>query len=169
LPEREVNAMLTPGSLSVAHQRRLLASARYADKLLSDIEAILAASESRSPFPKYRPDFTPHQARLIRNHIARLRDHLVRVLEGIGVERGEARFGSLHSIRVNLTFVGIAVHEMGPGYLRGYGAFSEETAAGLRGVCAELEGLSATWRWAMVRTCGRGLAAWIKQSARRTC
>jgi len=161
--------MLTPGSLSVAHQRRLLASARYADKLLSDIEAILAASESRSPFPKYRPDFTPHQARLIRNHIARLRDHLVRVLEGIGVERGEARFGSLHSIRVNLTFVGIAVHEMGPGYLRGYGAFSEETAAGLRGVCAELEGLSATWRWAMVRTCGRGLAAWIKQSARRTC
>jgi GTPase Era involved in 16S rRNA processing len=133
--------MLTPGGLNESHQRRLLASARYADKLLSEIEAILAASESKSPFPKYRPDVSLHQARLIRAHIARFRDHLVRVLAGFGIETGTARFGSLHSIRVNLTFVRIAVQEMGPGYLRGYGAFPEEAAAELRGLCAELEGL----------------------------
>jgi len=133
--------MLAPDSLNESHQRRLLASARYADKLLSDIETILAASESKSPFPKYRPDVSLHQARLIRSHIARFRDHLVRVLAGFGIETGTARFGSLHSIRVNLTFVRIAVQEMGPGYLRGYGALPEEAAAELHGLCAELEGL----------------------------
>ncbi len=133
--------MLTPGSLNESHQRRLLASARYADKLLADIEAILAASESKSPFPKYRPDVSLQQARLIRGHLARFRDHLVRVLAGLGIETGAARFGALHSIRVNLTFVRIAVQEMGPGHLRGYGAFPEEAAAELCGLCAELEGM----------------------------
>ena len=44
------------GRLSESHQRRLLANAQYADKLLSDIESILSANEAKAAFPKYRPD-----------------------------------------------------------------------------------------------------------------
>jgi len=51
--------MSETGGLNESHQRRLLVNAEYADKLLSDIEAILNASESKSPFPKYRPDVSP--------------------------------------------------------------------------------------------------------------
>jgi GTP-binding protein EngB required for normal cell division len=124
-----------------SHRRRLLASAQYADKLLSDIEAILNASDSRSPFPKYRPDVSLHQARLIRAHLARFRDHLTRVLAAIGIQPDGPRFGSLHSIRVTLAFVRVAVQEMSPEHLRGYGELSPSAAAELRGLSNELEGL----------------------------
>ncbi len=124
-----------------SHRRRLLANAQYADKLISDIEEILSASESKSPFPKYRPDVSLHQARLIRGQLARFRDHLGRVLSAVGIQHGGAQFGSIHSIRVTLTFVRIAVQEMAPEYLRGYGDLSEDAASELRGLCTELEGL----------------------------
>ena len=133
--------MSETGDLNESHRRRLLANAQYADKLLSDLEEILNASESKSPFPKYRPDVSLHQTRLIRGHISRFRDHLSRVLSAIGLEHDGARFGSLHSIRVTLTFVRIAVQEMAPEHLRGYGELSDGAASELRGMCTELEGL----------------------------
>ena len=133
--------MSEKGDLNESHRRRLLANAQYADKLLSDVEEILNASESKSPFPKYRPDVSLHQTRLIRGHISRFRDHLSRVLSAVGIKGGGARFGSLHSIRVTLTFVRIAVEEMAPEHLRGYGDLSDGTASELRGLCVELEGL----------------------------
>ena len=52
-------------------------------------------------------------------------------------------FGSLHSIRLALTFVRIAVQEMAPEYLRGYGELPDEAVIELRGLCSELEGLLA--------------------------
>jgi len=129
------------GGLNESHRRRLLVNAQYADRLLSDVEAILGASESKSPFPKYRPDVSPHQAQLIRSHIARFRDHLSQVLPAVGVQIGGARFGSLHSIQVTLSFVRVAVAEMAPEYLRGYGNVPDRAAAELRGLSVELEGI----------------------------
>lgn len=124
-----------------SQQRRLLASARHADKLLADIEQILWAAESKSPFPKYQPDVAPHQARLLYSHIARFRSHLSRVLAAAGVRHDRPQFSSLHAIRVTLAFVRIAVQEMAPEYLRGYGELPEAAVQELRGLCSELEGL----------------------------
>ena len=130
--------------LNESHRRRLLANAQYADKLLSDVEGILNASESKSPFPKYRPDVSLHQMRVIRSQISRFRDHLGRALSAVGIEHGGAQFGSLHSIRVTLAFVRIAVQEMAPEYLHGYGELSDGAALELRGLSTELEGLINT-------------------------
>ena len=133
--------MSETGGLNESHRRRLLVNAQYADRLLSDVEAILNAPASKSPFPKYRPDVSLDQARLIRSHIARFREHLSRVLPAVGVASGSARFGALHSIQVTLSFVRIAVAEMAPEYLRGYGDMPDCAASELRGVSVELEGL----------------------------
>jgi len=133
--------MAAKSPLNEAQRRRLLTNAQYADKLLSDVEAILAASESKSIFPKYVPDLTPAQAQLVRHSIARFREQLGRVLEGLGVTHEGPAFGSMHSIRVTLAFARIAVQEMAPQYLRGYGPLAEGVAPQLQGLCAELEGL----------------------------
>jgi GTP-binding protein EngB required for normal cell division len=133
--------MPLPSGLNESHQRRLLANAQYADKLLSDIEGILNANESKSAFPKYRPDVSLHQSRQLRSQIGRFRDHLSRVLDAVGVRRKTAQFASLHSIGVNLAFVRIAVQEMAPEYLRGYGELPGEISSEIRGLCTELEGL----------------------------
>ncbi len=135
--------MVETNGLNESHRRRLLANAQYVDQLLSEIEEILQAAESKSPFPKYRPDVSLYQARMIRGHITRFRDHLSRVLSAVGIEGDGARFGSLHSIRVTLQFVRIAVQEMAPEHLRGYGVLSDSATSDLRGLCAELDGLIA--------------------------
>lgn len=133
--------MASASPLNESQQRRLLSNARYADKLLSDIEAILNVSESKTIFPKFRPDTTPAQAKLIRHSIARFRDQLARVMEGLGIVHEGPAFGSLHSIRVTLGFIRIAIQEMTPRYLRGYGEVAAEVAPQLEGLSSELEGL----------------------------
>ena len=54
--------MSTPGHLNSSQRLHLLPSGQYADTLLSEIEATLAASQSKSPFPKFKPDVSPAQA-----------------------------------------------------------------------------------------------------------
>jgi len=133
--------MATESPLNEAQRRRLFSNAQYADKLLSDIEAILSASDSKSIFPKYVADLSPPQAKLIRSYIARFRTQLARALDALGIVLERPALGSLHSIRVTLTFVRVAVQEMAPHYLRGYGELAESVAPQLQGLCAELEGL----------------------------
>ena len=133
--------MATESPLNEAQRRRLFSNAQYADKLLSEVEAILNASESKSIFPKYVADLSPPQVKLIRSYIARFRNQLARAMDGLSIVPESAALGSLHSIRVTLTFVRIAVQEMAPHYLRGYGEVAESVTPQLQGLCAELEGL----------------------------
>ena len=133
--------MATESPLNEAQRRRLFSNAQYADKLLLEIEAILNASQSKSIFPRYVADLTPPQAQLIRSYIARFRNQLARAMNGLGLAPERPALGALHSIRVTLTFVRIAVQEMAPHYLRGYGEVAASVAPQLQGLCAELEGL----------------------------
>lgn len=133
--------MATESPLNEAQRRRLFSSAQYTDKLLSDIEAILSVSQSKSIFPKYVADLSPPQVQIIRSSIARFRNQLARALDGLGLVGERPVLGSLHSIRVTLTFLRVAVQEMAPHYLRGYGEVAASVAPQLQGLCAELEGL----------------------------
>lgn len=145
--------------LNEAQRRRLFSSAQYADKLLSDIEAILNASESKSIFPKYRPDLTAPQGKLVRNYLARFRDQLARVADGLGIAPEGPSLGALHSIRVTLAFVRVAVQEMAPHYLRGYGEVPESVALQLQGLCVELEGLLERLAVSLAEDAAAGLQA----------
>lgn len=138
---KKLGADLRPDSLNEAQRRRLLSSARYIDQLLSEIESILNSADSKCLFPKYRLDVTPAQAKLIRNSIARLRELLARALDKLGVIHQGPPFDALRSIRITLGFVQVAVEEMAPKYLRGYGSLPQSTVSQLQGVCTELEGL----------------------------
>lgn len=129
-----------PG-LNEAQKRRLRAHCEYADRLLSEIESVLAASESKSPFPKIRPDLNPVQSKFIRSSIARIRAQMLRALESQGIQPPGPQFGATHVIRVNLNFVRIAFVEMEPRYLRGYGEVPEDLVSELSGLAGELNGL----------------------------
>lgn len=130
-------------SLNSSQRLHLLSSCRYADQLFSEIESILTASSSKSPFPKYRPDLTPAQAKVVQDYIARLRAQMVRLLASQGITPPEAQFGSIHSIRVTLGFADIACEECRPKSMRGYGELPESLVADLNGLVDELQGLIA--------------------------
>jgi GTP-binding protein EngB required for normal cell division len=133
--------MGTPSSLNEAQQRHLLVSIEHADTLLSEIEQILRAASSKTPFPKYRVDVTPAQGKVVDDYIARIRAQMLRVLEGQGIRPSGPQLGAAHSIRVNLAFIRIALTEIGPRYMTGYGAVPESAAAELNGLVAELNAL----------------------------
>src|SRR5580658_3868310 len=130
-----------PGHLNPSQQLHLLTSCQYADKLLSEIEATLAASQSKSPFPKFKPDLSPAQAKVVQDYIARMRAHLVRILDSQGVPIPAPRIGSVHSVRVTLGFVDIAFDECSPKRMAGYGELADAAAVQIAGLVDEMQGI----------------------------
>jgi GTP-binding protein EngB required for normal cell division len=127
--------------LNSSQQRHLLSSAQYADKLLSDIESILASASSKSPFPKFQIDLNPAQIKVIQDYLARIRAHMVRVLESQGIVPPPAAFRATHAIRVSLGFADIAFSECRAENMLGYGDVPEESVAELNGLVGEMRGL----------------------------
>jgi len=130
-----------PGHLNSSQRLHLLTSCQYADKLLSEIEATLVASQSKSPFPKFKPDISPAQAKVVEDYIARMRAQLVRVLDSQGVPIPEPHIGSVHSIRVTLGFVDIAFDECRPKRMTGYGELADSAAIQIAGLVDEMQGI----------------------------
>jgi GTP-binding protein EngB required for normal cell division len=127
--------------LNPSQRLHLLTSCQYADKLLSEIEGTLVASQSKSPFPKFRPDISLAQAKVVQDYIARMRAQLVRILDSQAVPIPAPHIGSVHSIRVTLGFVDIAFHECRPKRMTGYGALAEAAAIEMAGLVDEMQGI----------------------------
>jgi hypothetical protein len=126
-------------TLNASQRQRLLITCKHIDKLLGDMEATLNASASKSVFPNYVNDITPEQRQKIEDRIARLRTRLLQVLATQSVAVEQPQVSALHSVHVNLTFVEIAIAELAPRYMRGYGPVSPEGAADLNAIVEELQ------------------------------
>ena len=63
--------------------------------------------------------------------MAHIRGQLLQALAGQALGPEEPHISAAHSISVNLTFIDIAVAELAPRYVRGYGPVSDEGAADL--------------------------------------
>jgi GTP-binding protein EngB required for normal cell division len=124
------------------HQKRhLRTSCKYADNLLSNIEAVLNSASSGSPFEKYRDDLSPAQRKVARDYIARIRAQMTRALEGQEASLSGERISAIHSIRTALEFIDIAVEELKPKYMRGYGELPSAIIPELNGIVGELQAI----------------------------
>jgi GTP-binding protein EngB required for normal cell division len=130
-----------PGQLNEHQQTRLRVTCQYIDKLLGDAEDILHAATSQSPFPRYIADIAPAQIRVIEDHIRRLRSQLVRTLAWQQMRPTPPDIPATRAIRSNLTFVDIAIEELKPHYMRGFGAVPDDAVSELNGVVHELRAL----------------------------
>jgi GTP-binding protein EngB required for normal cell division len=128
-------------SLNEFQARHLRVSCQYIDKLLVEIEGILNATASKAAFPRYLNDIVPAQRRTIEDYIARVRAQLLRILEGQGIEREKPAIPASRSIRVDLDAIDIAVEELKPKYMKGYGTVPESVATELNGIVGELTSL----------------------------
>jgi GTP-binding protein EngB required for normal cell division len=129
------------GHLNSSQRLHLLTSCQYADKLLSEIEATLAASQSKSPFPKFKLDIPPAQAKVVQDYVSRMRAQLVRILDSQGVPIPAPHIGSIRSIRVTLGFVDIAFDECRPKRMAGYGELADGSAIEIAGLVDEMQGI----------------------------
>jgi GTP-binding protein EngB required for normal cell division len=127
--------------LNPSQRLHLLTSCQYADKLLAEMEATLATSRSKSPFPKFKPDISPAQAKVVEDYIARMRAQLVRILDSQSVAIPAPHVGSVHSIRVTLGFVDIAFDECRPRRMAGYGELADNAAVEIAGIVDQMRGI----------------------------
>ncbi len=144
-------------SLNENQQRHLWVSCQHIDKLLSDVEHILSASTSKAAFPRYHLDITPAQRRTIEDYIARLRTQLKRVLDGQGIPKNKPSIPARRAIYATLSFVDIAVEELKPRYMRGYGDLPPPVAVELEGIVGELEGLVSRFSRYLLQSEGEDL------------
>jgi len=140
-PEPDHTTIRHPGELNDPQQRRLRVTCQYIDKLLTDIESVLQAATSKSPFPRYVVDITPAQSRVIEDHIHRLRSQLLRTLAWQHMEPSPPEIPAVRAVMTDLAFIDIAIEELKPSYLKGYGAVPEDAVDQLNGVVHELRSL----------------------------
>ncbi len=130
-----------PGQLNRNQKSRLRIACRYIDKLLGDLDHILHAATSPSPFPRYVVDITPAQVRVLEDHIRRFRAQLLRTIAWQQMEPEPPEIPATRAILTNLAFVDIAVEELKPSYMRGSGSVPEDAVNELNGVVHELRSL----------------------------
>jgi GTP-binding protein EngB required for normal cell division len=129
------------GLLNEFQARRLRVTCQYIDKLLSEISEILHSSSSKAAFPRFLPDIAPAQSRTIEDYLARLRAQLLRVLDGQGIPKDNPSIPASRAVHVALGTIDIAVEELKPHYMHGYGNLPEAAATELNGIVGELRGL----------------------------
>ena len=119
-------------ALNPSQRHRLLITCKHIDKLLGDIEAAMDTAASKRLFMPYIDDITPQQRRTIEEHITRIRAQLLQVLERQSMAPEGPQVSAAHSIEVGLSFVEIAIEELDPRHMRGYGPVSEQGGAELQ-------------------------------------
>jgi hypothetical protein len=129
--------------LNEHHQRRLLVSCQYMDRLLADIESVMTSGASLSPFPKYIQDLSEREKGLTTKLVATLRRQLLEMLIARGVDVPGPTISSRHSILTCLGYIAIALEELKPRYLKGYGPVPQSIAPDLH---RSVEDLQATVR-----------------------
>jgi GTP-binding protein EngB required for normal cell division len=137
----ETTIMRRPGELNEHQQTRLRITCLHIDKLLSNIEDILHAAASQSPFRRYLVDINPAQVRVVEDHIRRLRSQLVRTVAWQQMKPEPPDIPATRAILAHLTFVDIAIEELKPSYMRGSGAVPEDAVGELNGVVHDLRSL----------------------------
>jgi GTP-binding protein EngB required for normal cell division len=120
------------------HQRHLLVTFRHIDNLLSEAEHVLATAGSASPFAEYTQDSTPVQRKVIHDYIQRVREAMARAMADLNLPLPAPVCGALWATRNYVAFAGIAVAEMEPKRMRGYGTLSEPDSKAIDGIVAEL-------------------------------
>ncbi len=158
-----------PGELNDPQQRHLRVTCQYIDKLLSDVEQVLHAATSPSPFPRYVVDVTPAQTRAIEDHIRRLRSQLLRTLAWQHMEPSPPEIPATRAVMTDLAFVDIAIEELKPSYMRGYGAVPEDAVSELNGVVHELRSLVAGMERYVRQELGANLEARLRKLEETGC
>lgn len=129
-------------AMSDVQKLRFRSNCQYIDKLLANIEDVLHAPESRSPFPKYRADVNHAQARMIEVYIQRFRRQLLSSLAWQDIVPPEPEIPATRAIDVNLSFIDVTLADMRPSAMRGSGPMSADAAAQLSGIVHELSSLN---------------------------
>jgi GTP-binding protein EngB required for normal cell division len=107
--------------LNPSQKRSLLFAFLDVHRRMAELEAAIEQSGISSPFSQYVADLSPTEVKVVRDYFARIRSTMLSCLQEAGIPL-EVRQTSLRwALQVGMTFLHVAVAEMAPARLRGYG------------------------------------------------
>lgn len=118
--------MTVPDGLAETHLRRLLADFRYMDELWVEANARLVKADVERLFPRFMPDASEAQVRLVAEHAARFRAVMRNFLEDHRAFPAAPPQSAIGSMGVMLSVLEVALGEITPKQLAGYGALTPE-------------------------------------------
>lgn len=123
------------------HRRNILTTLQHVHQEFAAIEAILAAIGVDSPLSQYVLDVQPMQRRVIEDYLNRIRREMVSVMQRLDICSDTRRTSASWAIRTRLLGTSIALAEMEPGNLTGYGELTPDDQVQIRQACADLDRL----------------------------
>lgn len=123
------------------HRNVLLCTFQHLDGLLLQAEQVLSDAAASSTFTPYAQDSTPVQHKVVRAYARQVRAAMERLLGEEGIPYPTPRCGTLWAAQTLLLQADIAVDELAPKRLAGYGELSEAGVCKLNRIQLELHGL----------------------------
>ncbi len=111
--------------LSPLHKHALLSTFLHIESRLREMEALLAQGSQPSPLDQHVYDLSPTETKVVQDYFARIRTTMVWCLEKHGIPIEVHRVGLRWSLQAGLNFLRVAVAEVSPDRLRGYGHLEE--------------------------------------------
>ena len=140
------------------HRRVIAATFHHIDARLAEIEAILSAVGSESPFSAYALDIEPLARHSVTSYLQRLRERMWSAVKRLQVSHDGHRTSAAWAIQCALIGVIVNLADMEPQRLDGYGALQREAAKAIAGTCADLRRLSNSLLAYLARARGEDLA-----------
>lgn len=150
------------------HKSHLRATFTHVDELASEAVRLLDSGHSQSPFGKHIADASPVQQKVIADYAARVRAVMCALLKAHGIELPQPEVSAVWAARITLRAAQIAIEELGPRHMRGYGELSGEAVRELNGVVSELLDLLGRMESYLAQGAGRDLAARLTRLERTT-
>lgn len=140
-------------------QRNSLAAGfKYIDRLLGEALGGLSPANENAIFAPTLPDATPVQRKVIADQAARLRRVIRSALDACAIPVSPPDVGALRNLYCALISIDIALDEMGPDHLRGYGAVDADAVAGVNATLAQVRTALAELQTYLVSGLGGDLA-----------
>ena len=155
-------------SLNDNHKRHLLHTLEHVDQVLSGALQTLTSAELPSPFQRCQSDSLPVQRKVLADYVSRLRGMMVRILDSHGIIVPKPQVSSLWSFQSTLLSAKIAVEELAPKYMRGYGDMPDEVAHELDVLTTQLMDVLDRMSGYLARGAGQDLQARLERLEKTT-
>jgi GTP-binding protein EngB required for normal cell division len=140
------------------HRRAIAITFHQIDGRLAEIEAILSAVGSESPFSAYALDIEPLARHSVTGYLQRLREKMWSAVKHLQISRDGHRTSATWAIRCAMIGVMVDLANIEPERLGGYGALQPEATKMLSGISADLRRLSNSLLSYLAQSRGEDLA-----------
>jgi len=121
------------------HKRHIVVTFQYINKLLADAEAMLNTQKQDTIFSEFNLDLPVEKHQEIKSRIELIRNTMLQLMKEYDLPQPKAKSGALWGIICCINSAQIALVEIDPKRMEGYGRLTAEDAKQVEKINAELK------------------------------